>query len=184
MLNLRAILRRKSGSVDWLLVGLLGLSLTVNVVQYSASPSIPRSEQLEVGTKVPAFDGKTLEGQSIAISPSATVLYLFSPSCVWSERNQQNAEYLSEQLPSGYSFVPVALTAEGVREFLAAKGLEWSVIVPGADTAKAYHLSVTPTTIVVKEDGVIEHVWIGAYSGHVARSIENAFALELPGLQQ
>ena len=40
----------------------------------------------------------------------------------------------------------------------------------------------TPQTVVISREGIVEHVWAGAYGERVQREIEKTFGFALPGL--
>jgi hypothetical protein len=50
------------------------------------------------------------------------------------------------------------------------------------DTLAALGLGGTPHTLVVSSQGRISHEWSGAFEGRRKRSVEDFFAVDLPGL--
>jgi hypothetical protein len=173
---------------DPVLLGLLALSLSGNVYLYRYSPSTrPRvSEALKPGDAVPPLTGKTVSGDDTTVdfAHKAVVMYMFSPSCSWCERNLDNARFLADHAGAQYDFVGVALDDTDLAQYLADRRLTWRVVrrVP-RDLQGRYRLSGTPTTLMVGQGGRVLHTWTGAYSGQVASEIQDAFHLTLPGLR-
>src|SRR5690349_10242991 len=111
------------------------------------------------------------------------ILYTFSPSCTWCERNLANARLLATSSAPSYAFVAVALGEEGLGAYVEQRGLEWTIVkdVP-PEVRLAYKMFSTPYTVVIDPSYTVLHAWRGAFGGTVARDVENSFGVKLPGL--
>jgi hypothetical protein len=168
---------------------LLVLSTGVNVAQAQRIRTLVNQSGAQVrlvGTPVAAIEASSLDGKPMEIVLGRglpTVLYYFSSTCGWCERNWANFEALAKAGGDRYRFVAVS-AEKGLKPFVEKRGLRVEVFEQLSDeTVLALRLAGTPTTIVVGPDGVITHDWRGAYSERLVRQIEDLFGVKLPGLQ-
>lgn len=172
---------------DPILVVLLALSLCGNVYLFRHQPVVREPiAPLKTGDKVPQFTAKRLGGGRF-VGPSGNrpvILYAFSPSCSWCERNLNNAREVARQTEGRYEFVAVALNENGLEEYVRQRSLgDWLVVRDlSDDTRRGYHFGGTPETIVVGLGGSVVNAWFGAYTKNVAKSIEETLGVKLPGL--
>ncbi len=109
---------------------------------------------------------------------------VFSPSCVWCDRNLDNARRLESHVAGKYQCVAVALESKNLREYVAKNGLEWTIVANiSPEVQKAYGMAGTPQTILIDSGGTVRHVWSGAFLGGSASEIEQVFGVKLPGLK-
>jgi peroxiredoxin len=140
------------------------------------------------GEIVTGFNATSLNGgvQRIEFSSSShpTLLYVFSPSCVWCERNSPAVGALARQVSGRYRVIGLSVSSERVKEFVAQHHIEFPVYTePPAAIVKAYELGVTPETIMVSTNGRIDCVWTGAYQNSIKASIEQFLSVRLPALE-
>ena len=176
----------------------LSVSVTLNVLlahrvrslTYARSASMAEY-QLKVGTTVPPITAKRLDGDqdqdaiSYRSTNEATVLYVFTPSCVWCARNLDNLKALLDQKSSQYRVIGVSLSEQGLAEYLAKNELKlpvYSGLSP--ETLKTYKLGSTPQTIVISPEGKVLQDWVGAYVGDQKAQVEAFFHVRLPGLTE
>ncbi len=168
---------------------LLIVSMGVNVLQAqkilalvnrSATPVSLVSKQLS------AIGGKSISGQTVEVQLKGsvpTIVYHFSTACSWCERNWSNLEAVARAAEGRYKVV-VVTTEAGVRSYAETRGLQVEVIEQlDSSAVRALNLGGTPRTIAIGADGVVTHDWSGAYSGRIARQVEDLFGVNLPGLQ-
>jgi peroxiredoxin len=166
----------------------LAFSITVNLVLADRLLRAQRPERhsLAAGTKVEPFEATSPQGLAMRVDYDGsmpTVLYHFSPSCTWCERNWDNVRAFVLQSHDRYRFVGISTTAV-TTAFMQARHLDFDVATNvAADVARRYALGGTPQTIVVSADGRILKVWAGVYAGRQAQQVETYFGLRLPGLQ-
>lgn len=173
-------------SPDPLLLVLLAVSLTANVFLYRHyRPTMPLMPESSVGQQVPEFVDTSLGGGTVPVRfNKPVVLYVFSPSCVWCDRNLDNARRLESHVAGKYQFVAVALESKNLREYVAKNGLEWTIVANiSPEVQKAYGMAGTPQTILIDSGGTVRHVWSGAFLGASASEIEQVFGVKLPGLK-
>lgn len=169
-------------SPDRIVLVLLALSLGTNVFLYRHQTSAARPiRPLQVGQQVPEFTATSLHGDVIRVRFDRPVLlYVFSPSCIWCERNLENAKRLAAHITGQYQFVAVALDSRNLSEYVAKKQLAWTIVtdVP-AQIRQTYRMLSTPQTIVIGTGGNVLHVWTGAFTGNTASEIERAFGVKM-----
>jgi peroxiredoxin len=140
----------------------------------------------KIGETLPPFTLKTPEGQTVRVDwtgPGPTVLYVLRPDCVWCARNLASLRALRGAATS-YRFIGVSLPAAGLREYLEQTQLGFPVYaVPDMKSVRALRLNATPETIVVSPSGIIQKVWLGAYSKKVRKDVEATFGVKLPDIE-
>ena len=140
-----------------------------------------------MGEAASALEVHDLAGKQVSVSAihpgKLTVLYSFSPHCVWCKRNARNMQAIMQAAGRQFEFVPISLDAAGSAEFLAGLGFHGSAYTdPSEATRRAYGLGSTPETIVVGPDGKIVKDWKGAYKGGVASEVSSTLGVRLPGV--
>jgi hypothetical protein len=130
-------------------------------------------------------DGAALNGEPARLlfdNGRRRVIYYFSSSCRWCDRNWPNVEALAAA--GGDRFRLVAVTAErDVRPFAEDRGFGFEIVQGiSEDTRRAFGFRGTPHTVVVSSQGLIAHEWLGAYDRDTRRGIERRFEVTLPGL--
>jgi hypothetical protein len=177
--------------LDGVLLAILIGSLGINVFQSLKPPPVAvgapgRPQMLETGAAAPVFEGTTLDGTLVKLEyardPRTTLLYVFSSTCIWCDRNSANIQAVVKARPD-LRIVGVSLGPTLDKES-ATKSPFKEILRPSAATVRAYRLGGTPATIVVSPTGKILNAWAGAYGGPIAESVSKALAVSLPGLSQ
>lgn len=144
---------------------------------------------LKVGVTVPPIAAKLLSGEQQVISylgtNQPTVLYIFTPPCVWCVRNVDNFKALLDKERDKYHFIGLSLSERALAEYVAKNDLKlpvYSGLSP--ETVKAYKLGSTPQTIVISPEGKVLQDWVGAYMGDQKSQVETFFHVSLPGLRE
>jgi hypothetical protein len=178
----------RSSLVSVLTVVLLMLSVGVNVLQarrIKAMIDARASAASSIGHPIVPIKGYSLEGVPVLKSVAKdvpTVLYYFSPTCVWCNRNWDNIRALDRGAHGRYQVV-LLTRARGVREYLKQYGLEIEVVEGISESVvEAYKLGGTPQTIVASIEGLVTHDWRGAFTPRIERQIEELFGISLPGM--
>jgi hypothetical protein len=141
---------RASRTAVIFIIVVLTLSVALNVVLAHKVRSLTHAQSariadrlLKVGTTVPPITAKRLDGEQDAISyqstNEATVLYVFTPSCVWCARNLDNLKTLLGQESSQYRFIGVSLSEQSLAEYVTKNEMKlpvYSGLSP--DTLKTY----------------------------------------------
>ena len=174
---------------------LLVASVTLNVVlagrvwSFTHLQSIKGAERLlKVGTTVPPIAAKRLDGQRPEVisyqgAGQATVLYIFTPPCVWCARNVDNFKALANKENTQYRFIGISLSEQGLAEYVSKNDLRlpvYSGLSPEA--VKIYRLGSTPQTIVISPEGKVLQDWVGAYVGEQKSQVEAFFHVTLRGI--
>jgi hypothetical protein len=159
------------------------LAVLVNVLAYQRYNHVQRSAPnvVEKGAVVASLSVLTLDGQKGQVNWAGTrptVLYVFRPDCIWCARNFNSLRTLHGD--TRYRFIALSLAKDGVREYLSTNGTPMPTYIATSETARTLKLGITPETIVVSPQGVVERVWPGAYTGPVKKDVEVFFDVELP----
>ena len=138
--------------------------------------------------RLPDLLAKDLAGHSARIdyrSTATTVLYVFSPSCPWCERNSANLASLATQLPRDYRLIGLSLSSEEFDGFVKPHAISFPVYRDlNPDMIAAYRFGPTPEAIVIGPSGTVIASWQGAFVGPTKSLIEKYFSAHLPDLQQ
>jgi peroxiredoxin len=142
---------------------------------------------LQVGKAIPPITARGVGGQPETISYEATnqrtVLYVFTPACVWCARNMDNLKTLTGREGDRYRFIGLSLSEEGLPEYIAKNDLKFPVYSGlSPETLRTYKLGGTPQTIVVSPEGKVLQDWAGAYVADRKSQVEAFFHVTLPGL--
>jgi hypothetical protein len=167
---------------------LLLVSAAVNVLQAQRIHFLLETTNAGVsgiGKPATPVDGFTLGDRSVTVrfdERRPTVIYYFSPTCGWCERNWANIKALSAAADGRYRLI--AVTADrGVSDYARRHDLELEVIEGISENVRAaYAFYGTPHTVVVDAEGVVTHEWRGAFNPRIERQIEELFGIKLPGL--
>lgn len=191
MRNLRLIVSAKHLMVTLLLGSAsINVLLALKVKSEQRKVEIVKEEnRLQIGRVVPNITGKSPEGVPTEINfpdmKRPTILYVFTPTCIWCKRNFNNMMVLHHGVEKQYAFIGVSLTQDGIREYVAQHAIDYPVVgdIPEA-TKLIYRMGGTPSTIVISADRKVLKVWIGVYSGALKKEIEQYFKVQLPGLTE
>ena len=143
---------------------------------------------LKAGSKAWAFSAPGLRGGMIDVrydgSGPKRAFFYFSPEC----------SYCHDQFPywqqvlngvdsSRFQIIGLASDSEDktrVLSYLQSAGVESMdvALVPGS-VLRSYKLAVTPTTVIVANDGTVEAVWTGAWSGDICSLAGATFGIAL-----
>ncbi len=178
------------------LIFLFGLSLSLNVwlgflvrsnglLEGHSQTVLSSAVESTIGGKPGLSHLIDLNGRAVKIDTSKTTLiYYFSPTCVWCKLNLPGIISLAKQfdLRSNYEILGVAQNSNGLKEYLAQHPLPFRVAVDN----DPYDISTmdirgTPQTIVIHK-GEVVHNWSGAYQLKVRDSIQRALDVSLPYL--
>ena|ERR1051326_3396999 len=175
--------------LDGILLAILITSLAINVylgVSRNQAAAAPRSrpELIPTGSSAPVFEGTTLAGGKVTVDfrkdKRATLLYVFSPTCHWCERNLANITAIMKARPDLHVIgVNVGPPLDNIS--LARQPFS-EILTPTRATAQAYRFSGTPSTLLISSSAKVLGTWTGAYAGPIAADISQAFAVSLPGL--
>ncbi len=172
-----------------LLTASLGLNAVVahRLRRLEATVGPARQPPLEVGASVPPIVAKGLDGRSDTItyagSNRLTVLYVFTPQCVWCAKNMDNLQTLLRARAQDDRFIGLSLSEEGVADYVRTHELTIPVFTGiSSKTISAYKLGGTPQTLVISPDGRVVKNWSGAWIEKQKADIEAFFQVQLPGL--
>lgn len=168
-----------------MLIGSLGLNVYLGIARNRASLTNPNLRSpIAEGTRAPTFEGTTLSGVPVTIDYTreqrTTLLYVFSPTCHWCEKNLANIRAIASARPDLYL---VGVNVGPPVDEKSARDQPFAEILrPTALTSRAYGFGGTPSTILISASGKVIKTWAGAYSGRTAKQVSETLAVALPGL--
>lgn len=177
------------------LLTILAISLALNVLLgWKVQPlsnhieSKSRPNKAIEGITVSEILALGLAGESKTIAcangTQQTVIYVFSPTCVWCDRNLNNVKALKNSIGQSYQFIGVSLSDSGLNEYVSSHKLAFPIYKqPSKETIKQLDLGSTPQTIVISPQGKVLKNWVGAY-GSTKSEIEAYFGVQLPGITE
>ena len=186
-------------SEKYLLILLLILSVFLNVFLALEIKSLKstlnlignetREHQIILGRMVSSLDVQNLKGENIKIDykeiSKPTIIYVFSPDCIWCERNLQNAKYLYEKTQNQYQFIGLSLQKDSAYKYSEEKDISFPVYYNPSDSNRVeYNFRSTPSTYVISPEGKVVGFWSGAYGNEMLKDVEDFFGLKLPGLSE
>lgn len=179
---------RFDGMLLAVLVGSLAFNVYLGVERARPAPPALAGDvgQLRDGSQAPPFEAHDLKGLPVSLKYGGdtrdTLLYVFSPSCHWCERNRANLEAI---VKTRHDLHIVGIALSGDLQQLTTASSPFDVTLrPTPATIKAYGLRATPTTILVSSQGKVIKEWPGAYTGPVAVDVSKVLAVSLPGLAE
>jgi len=129
---------------------------------------IEKAEALFADSIVPSLQVIDLKGQPTIISyqeiKKPVVLYIFSPSCNWCERNAESIRLLAQTRNKEYQFIGVSLSSNQLDEHLQRTNLPFSIYhSPSLEVSQTYRFGRTPQTLVISPEGRVIKNWFGVY---------------------
>ena len=170
------------------LVAVLALSVGLNVYlgeRLRAVPVTHTVHQIASGSRLP----NPLPVLSVAGKPAtlrfgpgrATVVYVFSPVCIWCHRNEHAIKALVAQASGRYRFVGLSLLSAGLKKYVAAGHAPFPAFaVRNEKQALKLGLVATPETLVIGAGGKVLEAWPGAYIGGNHLQVADFFQAKLP----
>ena len=146
---------------------------------------------LAAGERLAAVATQGLQGETInldypGVGPQRVLLF-FSPACRYShEQFAYWREIIARVAPERFEVLGLVSEAEDkarLEEYLRALGhaagspRPLRVALISEETRRSYKLSMTPTTIVVANDGSVEQVWRGRWNPAAVATAETVFGL-------
>jgi len=178
----------------FLLILLLFCSLTLNVYQgirirrtpvnqseYIAAPT------LDIGAYISDLNVRDINNNDITISFGVineyTILFLFSPTCYWCNRNMANFKAIASSQQNSYNVIGISLTDNKLLDYIEHYNIDFPVYTNMLDNTRNMLMARrVPQTLVVSSDGQVVKLWLGAYRGETKRDVEKYFNVNLPGL--
>lgn len=171
---------------------LLALSGGVNILLTRKVSSLRLGleweRRLSVGASAPPIIAHTLDGTPTTIVFSGhtlpTILYAFSPQCVWCTRNLDNIKVIESALKGKYQFIGLSMSETLLEKYIANNNFSFPVYKNLDERSIAdFRIRGTPLTLVISQDGKVVKNWYGAYSGDQKREVENFFGVNLSGVK-
>jgi hypothetical protein len=150
--------------------------------------ALQSKRELVVGESVKPLIAQSLDGSLATIAFSGntlpTILYVFSPQCIWCMRNFDNIKTIEGSVKGRYRFIGLSMSALSLEQYISDNNLSFPVFKePDRRSIIDFKLGGTPQTLVVSQDGKVVKNWQGAYSGDQKKDVENFFGINLPGIE-
>jgi len=173
-----------------LLVGVAAMTCAMVYIglqlHQARTPPAPRPA-LVAGTALPSIEAQEVGGAPAHLKfeddPRPTVIYVFSPTCIWCKRNLDNLKSLVGADHGRFHWVGLSTLNAGVSDYLKSNrlGFDEVLVSPSAATLAAYHIGATPETFVVGTDHRLLADWRGAYASDSIRTeVQKFFNVTLP----
>lgn len=183
---------RKKNDIFLLVLLIASLSLNIylgwKVKRSSNAPSPSQNTvKLSPGMTVQPITAMNLAGKQETISyaehSKPTVIYVFTPSCTWCDRNNENINAIVGLKRESFRFIGLSLADDGLSRYVESHHLTFPVyrsLTP--ESIEMLGLGSTPQTIVISPEGRIVKNWVGAFGGGLKPQVEEFFNVQLPGL--
>ena len=143
-----------------------------------------RSMEAPVGTTLRPLHGIDLDGNTKTIEYGRdrrrTLLLVFTPTCPWCAKNWPNwAAIVKSVDPAGVRIVAVDLSSTVTKEFALEHELPVESVLyrPEPKDVRDYKLTLTPQTLLIDRNGVVEKVWTGLFDSEQQPEITSALSL-------
>jgi peroxiredoxin len=183
-----SVVRTKLPSILlWAMLPVLALSNALLIwqnLQLRAEIERYRPNLLRKGDKVEGFSAPTLRNQVINVNytgkEATRVLLFFTPTCPFcSEQFPYWKKMLNRANANQFQIIGVVSESEDrikIEEYLKSLGCEsLSVAILPKDVSKSYKLSMTPTTMVIDNEGTVLQVWTGKWHPDDLATAESIF---------
>jgi peroxiredoxin len=175
----------------FLLIASLGLNVYLGwtIKRQKIGPAEPQtSVKVVPGTSVGQVNAVTLAGRQETINygdtQKPTVLYVFTPTCSWCEKNSENINAIASQKAENFRFVGLSLSNIDLQSYIESQRMAFPVYTNVApESIEMLGLGATPQTIVIAPDGRVLKNWLGAYGTALQPQIEEFFGVRLPGMK-
>ena len=175
-------------SFIWVVLLLVNVLLIQENKKLKVLASRPdRALELKPGTALPPLEGIDSHGnrQSISYGQDSrkTVLLVLSPRCRACNENMPNWTAIIKGLDQqSFRLAAISLQPGGIEEYAGHYGISQVPIITEIDPKYkiAYHLGLTPQTILIGSDGKAEKVWTGLLQSEAKQDIEQALKIRLP----
>ena len=174
-----------SSKIIWifgiLILGLVAVNalLLQQNLQMRTQLSKSQPQKLEIGDKVPSFVAKDLTDKTVNVefshnSEKRFLLY-FTPTCPYCKQQFLEWKELISQV-RGKNIEVIGIVSENEKKEEIEKYLNTfdcgvnsetslQVLFVPNETLQNYKLNLTPTTILLSDDGKVEQNWIGKWKG-------------------
>ncbi len=143
------------------------------------------AHEISLGRTVSPLIAENRLGEKISIeyAEKPTVLYVFSPDCVWCHRNLRNIAAVHEKQQNNFRFIGLSVLRSNSPSSTDSGEPPFDTYFNPSDLSRLeYGFRSTPATYIISPEGKITNLWLGAYNEKVVKDIEEFFDLELPGL--
>lgn len=186
-----------------MLIGIVGIALVASQAVLirqnmnlkteleGAASRATRLMEAPPGTKLPALEGNSIGGELVKLPYNTdqrkTLVYVFTPTCPWCERNKPNWTAIAGSIDrSQFRVVGIDLSATVDEEYVRAQGLQLDHLLVKVDPKliRDYQLTLTPQTLLIDSSGAVERVWTGLYSAEEGSDLKARLRLsvDLPAL--
>jgi peroxiredoxin len=189
-MNIIARMKRCLPMAPWVMVAVISIInvlLIMQNFQMRAQLDKYKPNILQAGDKVRPFITRGLRGEFFTVDYTGTepkrILFFFTPSCPYcQEQFAYWQEILNRVDQNQYQVLGVAAESEDetkLTEFLRSVNCEsMNVALLPNSLLNAYKLSVTPTTLVIENNGKVEKVWAGSWKDDRVDDAGSYFGLQ------
>lgn len=150
-----------------------------------------RSLEPQVGAVVASLSGHDLDGNGFTVDygqdSRKTLVFVFSTKCRVCDRNWPYWQGIIRSVEKGsFRLVFVNLLSPLSADYIAKYNLARFSVIADLDPKHIveYNLRLTPQTILINPNGVIEKVWTGVLRGERLEEVAQALHMNLGDLQR
>lgn len=171
-----------------ILLSVLTISLFLNTYFFrqvralrSDTKAFEQERKEHVGEVLRPFQLESLNHSHISVvwsSTPATILYYFSPDCVWCRRNTPQINALYKRFGGHDQFIAMSQSDVRLTDFIQRTGLRIPIIGYGIPRSLSMRLGLleTPDTFLINRHGKVIAEWGGAYMGTTPSRIAESLA--------
>jgi peroxiredoxin len=153
--------------------------------------NLRKEHQIFLGRKVSTLNVKNKANETASIDfhkqNLPTILYVFSPSCHWCEKNFKLAVELYNGTKEKYNFIGLSIERDSSNstDVSNLQDIPFTVYSsPSKENYEDYFFRVTPATYIISTDSSVINYWSGAYTKNTKIEIENALSVKLSDLTE
>jgi hypothetical protein len=141
---------------------------------------------LTIGESAPGLIASDWSGKDVEVRLAnhvlPTVVYLYSASCHWYEKNLFNVQEMVSQ--SSGKFEVILISMEPRTSDRKDPGILGAthLFSPSIESKMTFDFNATPMTLVFSPDGVLQKVWKGAFINEKKIEIEKTLGIHLSDL--
>lgn len=171
----------------WLIILLLAAgnaALIAQNIKLRGELNKGKPNALRQGDKVSGFAAHSLRGSPLDVNYTGRevrrVFFFFTPACPYCGEQFAYWRQMLENI-NGNQFQIIGLVSstenrQALEAFLRSHGCEsLPVALIDSDIIQRYKLSITPTTLVVANDGTVEESWLGKWGEDQIKKAKSVF---------
>lgn len=169
------------------ILAILGLNVALVIQNRTLKKEMAASPALlpQVGTRIEQLEGAALDGSKIQVSfngqSEPTLLFIFSTRCGVCDLNWPQWDSIARTMRGRpFRLVYASIYSPLTREYAERYGIGEATVFAQLDPQYevTLNLRLTPLTILLGTNGVVEHVWAGLLQGEALADFKRTLGLK------